>query len=298
MHTVKQGPMKEEPINECPVPKGILMIIGGHENKGENPEKDHNRKKEDRLSVLKVFVSLINSQDPVIEIVTSASSEGDVLFGEYLRAFHDLGVKRVGHIHHDDREKVLHEAASCIDRIKQTDAVFFSGGDQLKLTFLYGGTELLLCLKQRYIREQLVIGGTSAGAMAMSTPMIYAGNKDVQQIAGEVKITTGLEFLKDVCIDTHFVDRGRFVRMAQVVATNPTCIGIGIEEDTAIIIRNGIEAEVCGTGILITIDGRHIRSSNITEFGDNPKVTIRDLHVDVLSEGNSFIIPQTNPPHI
>lgn len=139
---------------------------------------------------------------------------------------------------------------------------FFSGGDQLKLTSTYGGSTFLTELKRKYIRERIIVGGTSAGAMALSTPMIYAGNKEVEQITSQIKVTTGLEFLKDVCKDTHFVNRGRFVRMAQVIVTNPTCIGVGIEEDTALVVRNGIEAEV-GSGLIIIIDGFHIVDSNI-----------------------------------
>jgi cyanophycinase len=144
----------------------------------------------------------------------------------------------------------------------------------------------------------MVVGGTSAGAMAMSTPMIYAGNQDVQQISGEIKITTGLEFLKDVCIDTHFVDRGRFVRMAQAIATNPTCIGVGIEEDTALIVRNGVEAQVCGSGIVIMIEGHEITQSNILDFGKKDAISIKNLKVHLMSKGDEFIIPQSNPPHI
>src|ERR1700759_2014593 len=133
--------------------------------------------------------------------------------------------------------------------------------------------------------------------MGMSTPMIYAGNEKVQQIAGEVKITTGLEFLKDVCIDTHFVDRGRFIRMAQVIATNPTSVGIGIEEDTAIVVRKGTEAEIIGSGTVIIIDGFHISDSNITEFDTGNRVSIQNMRVHIYSEGNSYHIPQINPPH-
>jgi cyanophycinase len=133
--------------------------------------------------------------------------------------------------------------------------------------------------------------------MAMSTPMIYAGNEDVQELGGEIKITTGLEFLKDVCIDTHFVHRGRFVRMAQVVITNPTCIGIGIEEDTAVVIKNGFEMQVIGTGLVIIIEGFGIRDSSINEFSEDKPVTARDLRVHLLADGATYLIPQLNPPH-
>ena len=152
-------------------------------------------------------------------------------------------------------------------------------------------------MKQKYIKEPVVIGGTSAGAMALSTPMIYAGNKEVQQIGGEIKITTGLEFLKDVCIDTHFVDRSRFIRMAQVLASNPGCTGVGIEEDTAMVVRNGLEAEVCGNGIVILMDGRQITSTNLPDAASRI-FSVRGLQVNILSKDDTFTIPQTNPPHI
>ncbi len=144
----------------------------------------------------------------------------------------------------------------------------------------------------------LVVGGTSAGAMVLSTPMIYAGNEDVKQLGGEIKVTTGLEFLKDVCVDTHFVHRGRFIRRAQVVGTKPTCIGTGIKEDTALIIRHGPEAEMTGSGRLIIIKGFDITESSMRDFSKKRPVSIRDLRVDIFSSGNTFAIPQMNPPHV
>jgi cyanophycinase len=185
-----------------------------------------------------------------------------------------------------------------LDRVKQADGIFFAGGDQLKYTSIYGGTRFLLELKDRYIHDKIVIAGTSAGAMAMSTPMIYAGNDEVQELGGMIKVTTGLEFLKDVCIDTHFVHRGRFVRMAQVIVTNPTCIGMGIEEDTAIVVRNGLEAEVVGTGTVIIIEGFGITETNIEDFANEKPISIRDMKVHILSGGNKYLISQVNPPHV
>lgn len=288
--------MDNEQYNLGPVPTGILCVVGGHENKGEKLEKGVQQGEYKPMEVLKTFVNLIDKEDCIIEVITTASSEGDDSFKDYVEAFNKIGITQIGHIHHDSRQEVLNE--DYMERINNADGVYFSGGDQLKLTSIYGGTKLLLRLKQRYIYEKLVLGGTSAGAMAFSTPMIYAGNKDVQQIAGEVRVTTGLEFLKDVCIDTHFVDRGRFVRMAQVIASNPTCIGMGIEEDTALIIRNGIEAEVIGSGIVIVIEGFGITNSNILNFGANEPVYIHDLNVKLLSKGNKYIIPKNNPVHL
>ncbi|WP_207532576.1 cyanophycinase [Desertivirga arenae] len=290
--------MKIKPINECPVPKGLLLVIGGKENRGEEPEKEVQKDNPERLEILKTFIKLTGKNAPVIEVISTASSLPDELFKEYNKAFTELGAKEVNQIHHENRDNALKESESCIERIKKADGIFFTGGDQLKLTTIYGGTPLLFELKIRYIRDGALIAGTSAGAMALSTPMIYAGNEDVQQISGEIKITTGLEFLKDVCIDTHFVDRGRFVRMAQVIATNPACVGLGIEEDTALIVRNGLEAEVIGSGVVVVIDGQQIKSSNILNHGEYASVSIKGLQVDLLSRGDKYVIPQTNPPHI
>jgi cyanophycinase len=290
---------KEKKVNReasCPVPNGTLLIVGGGEDKGNNSDKRETDDDSTPLEVLKSFIELIPNKKPIIEVITTASSEGDEAFDDYRKSFNEIGVKEVRHIHHTARKQLLED--SMAERLQEADAVFMSGGDQLKLTSIYGGTSFLRILKERYIYDELVIGGTSAGAMAMSTPMIYAGSKEVQQLTSAVKVTTGLEFLKDACIDTHFVDRSRLVRMAQVIVTNPSCIGIGIEEDTAIIVRNGLDAEVVGTGIVIIVDGFHIGESNIYEFTSEKPVSIRDLKIHLLSRGDKYRIPQCNPPHI
>jgi cyanophycinase len=286
--------MSKRVSNECPVPQGILYIIGGNENKGQENERKVPEKLIE-LEVLKAFTEEIKIKNPIIEVITTATGSGDESYKEYKKLFNKLGVKKVGHIHHNKRQEVLKDPL--LKRIEAANAIFFSGGDQLKLTSTYGGSTFLTELKNKYIRERIIVGGTSAGAMALSTPMIYAGNKEVEQITGQIKVTTGLEFLKDVCIDTHFVHRGRFVRMAQVIVTNPTCMGVGIEEDTALVVRNGIEAEVIGSGLIIIIDGFHIDESNIKDFTSENPVSIKNLKVHILGRGDKYIIPQVNPPH-
>ena len=282
--------------NHCPVPQGTLVIIGGKENKGEDAPEDKKKPADFiKLQVLEAFKTATHKREPVIEVITTASGEGAESFQQYQRVFEKIGVTSVGHIHHQSREEVMLDPM--LDRLKNADGIFFSGGDQLKLTGFYGGTDFLNFLKLRYINDKLAVGGTSAGAMAMSTPMIYAGNEEVQELGGEIKLTTGLEFLKDVCVDTHFVHRGRFVRMAQVVITNPTCIGIGIEEDTAVVVKDGVEMQVVGTGLVIIIEGFEIRSSSIKEFSEDKPVTARDLRVHLLADGDTYMIPQVNPPH-
>jgi cyanophycinase len=282
--------------NHCPVPKGVLVVIGGKENKGElAPENKEKPSDFIKLQVLEAFRKAVPKREPAVEVITTASSQSDELFADYQRVFTELGFAQVGHIHHNGRNEVLDDDLS--ERLENADAFFFSGGDQLKLTAYYGGTSFLQIIKDRYIHERVAIAGTSAGAMALSTPMIYAGNEDVQELGGAIKITTGLEFLKDVCIDTHFVHRGRFVRMAQVIVTNPTCIGLGIEEDTAIMVKNGIEVSVIGTGMVIVIEGFNVVQTEIEDFTNDKPITARNLNVHLLSHDQQYLIPQINPPH-
>lgn len=289
--------MDKKEKNGCPVPNGVLLVIGGAENKGEEKAKEKETPSDfKRLEILKKFIELTGKKTPGIEIITSATNDGAGTFKDYVKAFKELKIENIGHIHHTQRKEVTADV-QLLDRIQKADGIFFTGGDQLKYTSLYGGTTFLLHLKQRYIDHKVVIAGTSAGAMALSTPMIYAGNDEVQELGGMIKVTTGLEFMKDVCIDTHFVHRGRFIRMAQVVVTNPTCIGVGIEEDTAIIVRDGIFVEVVGTGTVIIIEGFDITEANMEDFTSKKPVSIRDLKVHILSDKNVYEIPQSNPPH-
>jgi cyanophycinase len=279
---MKGGQIKKyQHSNDCPTPNGTLMIIGG----------GHHRE-----VVMKEFFSLITQENPIIEVITTAGSEDvDGTFKEYKDMLESFGKCTVNHMHHEKRE-FIDEAESEV-RLNAAHAVFISGGDQLKLTSIYGGTSFLFLMTHRYIYENLLVGGTSAGAMALSTPMIYAGTGEKEMIAGAIKVTLGFEFLRDVCIDTHFVERGRTVRLAQVIATNLSAIGMGIEEDTAVIVRNGTEATVTGNGVVIIMDGKNSYGSNVTQFNDEMKLTIRNLQISILSKGEEFEIAQMNPPH-
>jgi cyanophycinase len=286
-----------EKTSECPSPSGILVIIGGKESKGQDKAPD--RKTPSgfvKSDILEKFAHLTGKRYANIQVVTSGSEEGGPMFEEYRKTFNDLGHRAIEHVHHSVRQEVL-EDNTLIRKMKEADAIFFAGGDQLTLTSLYGGSPFLTQLKERYISEKIVIGGTSAGAMALSTPMIYAGNEEVQEVSGEIKVTTGLEFLRDVCVDTHFVHRSRFVRLAQVIATNPGCTGIGIEEDTAVIVHDGLEAEVIGSGVVIVIVGSSIARSDMGNFTAKKPVSVRNLKVDILAPGDKFHIDLTNPPH-
>ena len=132
--------------------------------------------------------------------------------------------------------------------------------------------------------------GTSAGAMAMSNTMIYEGNATRAHLKGEVKITKGLSFVDTVIIDSHFEKRGRFNRLAQAVATNPSCIGIGLGEDTGMLITEGDKMEAIGSGLVIIIDGHHILHSNIADIPDGNPISIENLKVHFCEKGNGYII--------
>jgi cyanophycinase len=140
--------------------------------------------------------------------------------------------------------------------------------------------------------EEIVISGTSAGAMAMSNTMIYQGSSAGALIKGEVKITTGLAFIKDVIIDSHFDKRGRFGRLAQSVASNPSCIGIGLGEDTGVMISSNNHLEAIGSGLVIIVDGHGIRHSNIADLSEGQPISIENLVVHVLTKGNAYKLDQ------
>jgi cyanophycinase len=179
-----------------------------------------------------------------------------------------------------------------IERIKQCDGVMMTGGNQLRLSTIFGGTEILKILHHRLETEEIVISGTSAGAMAMSNTMIYQGSSAGALIKGEVKITTGLAFIKDVIIDSHFDKRGRFGRLAQSVASNPSCIGIGLGEDTGVMISSNNHLEAIGSGLVIIVDGHGIRHSNIADLSEGQPISIENLVVHVLTKGNAYKLDQ------
>jgi cyanophycinase len=175
-----------------------------------------------------------------------------------------------------------------IERIKECDAIMFSGGNQMRLTATFGGTQFLRILLERYTNEPFVVAGTSAGAMAMSNTMIYEGNATRAHLKGEVKITTGLGFLDDVIIDSHFEKRGRFGRLAQAIAGNPQCIGIGLGEDTGMLITEGTKMEAIGSGLVMILDGQEIMYSNIADIPDGCPISIENLKVHFCEKGNGY----------
>lgn len=272
------------------IPKGKLISIGGNEDKGTEPEPNFAQKNNlnfFELQILSRIVHETGGHDANIEVITSASSIPEEIGQNYQDAFSKLGCTNIHIMDIRNREDAM--KPEFLDRIRKCDGVMFSGGNQLRLSSIFGGTEFLEIVTERYLNEEkFIIAGTSAGAMAMSNTMIYQGSSSEALFKGEVKITTGLAFLKDVIIDSHFVTRGRFGRLAQAVAANPSCIGIGLGEDTGVMVTDGRYMEAIGSGLVIIIDGHDIRHNNIADLKEGSPLSIENLVVHVMAKGNHY----------
>lgn len=274
-------------------PKGKLIAIGGAEDKGtdlETGEIHRNNLNFFELGILRRLVEEAGGPGSRIEIVTTASMIPYEVGENYLNAFGKIGCTNAGVMHIRTRQDVMND--EYVERIRQCDAVMFSGGNQLRLSATHGGTEFLSILKRRYREENFVVAGTSAGAMAMSNTMIYEGNAMRAHLKGEVKITTGLGFIGNVIIDSHFEKRGRFGRLAQAVATNPECIGLGLGEDTGMLITEGNKMEAIGSGLVVIIDGHDILHSNIADIPEGNPISVENLKVHFCEKGNGYLIQE------
>ncbi|MFI5149349.1 MAG: cyanophycinase [Bacteroidia bacterium] len=273
------------------IPKGKLISIGGSEDKGTGIEPNFTQKTDlnfFEFGILKRILSEMKGPDSLVEVITTASVIPEEVGENYIQAFGKLGCTKVGVIHIKNRNDVL--LPEYTERIRKADGVMFTGGNQLRLSMIFGGTEFLRVLTERYTNEKFVIAGTSAGAMGMSNTMIYQGSSTGALLKGEVKITTGLAFIKDVIIDSHFVTRGRFGRLAQAVASNPGCIGIGLGEDTGVLITDGDRMEAIGSGLILIFDGHNIRYSNIADLPEGAPISIENMIVHVMAKGNHYLL--------
>jgi cyanophycinase len=275
------------------VPKGKLIAVGGAEDKGidlETGELYRNNLNFFELGILRRIVKESGGPTDRIEVVTTASMIPHEVGNNYLNAFGKIGCTNIGVMHIRNREDATNK--DYIERLHKADCVMFSGGNQLRLSSVFGGTEFLQVLQDRYQDEDFVIAGTSAGAMAMSNTMIYEGNATRAHLKGEVKITTGLGFMDDVIIDSHFEKRGRFGRLAQAVASNPSCLGIGLGEDTGMLVTNGNQLEAIGSGMVMIIDGHEIRHINIADIPEGNPISVEKLIVHLCAKGNGFLLKE------
>lgn len=270
------------------IPKGKLIVIGGAVNKGE--EDDFNNSPNSNpesfeLGILARMLKELDGENPRIEIIPTASNIPLETGEKYLEAFDRLGHSNIGVIQIYDKKDI--ENREYQKRVIEAQGVLFTGGNQLKLTTIFGGSDIIKSMLLKYQNESFVVAGTSAGAMAMSNIMIM-GSSSKALLKNEVNLARGLGFIKDVTFDSHFVKRGRFSRLFQAVATNPVCLGIGLGEDTGLLITEGNQMEAIGTGLVIIVDGENIKYTNIASVADNEPISIENLNVHILVQGNGY----------
>lgn len=270
-------------------PKGKLIIIGGAINTGSFAETQfglpQNMNFFERGILKRITTESAKDTESRFEIMTTASLIPEKVGEEYIKAFAQLDVHNVGVLNIASREEANNQAYA--ERIKQADVIIFTGGDQLRLSSIFGGTEIHRVLLDKYQNTEIVIAGTSAGAAASSKNMIYQGSSKDALLKGEVKITGGLGFIDDVIVDTHFVQRGRIGRLLYAAASNPGILGIGLGEDTGLYIQ-GNTMEAIGSGMVILVDGRQMADTNLTDVEMGQPVSIKNMVVHVMCDSDVY----------
>ncbi|MHA2031511.1 MAG: cyanophycinase [Candidatus Kariarchaeaceae archaeon] len=263
----------------------FLAIGGGMELSSKNP-------------IVRKFVELAGGKAAKITILPTASDYGHEIGPLYKDAFLEL-CDDVDFFIIDDRNDADDE--KCLNRLKDATGVFFTGGNQLRITSLLGGSQFIKILRSK-IEDGIIVAGTSAGASAMSNTMITWGRAD-EMVKGNLQLSPGLGFIANMVIDSHFVKRGRISRLLHLVALNPGSLGIGLAEDTGILVSKDQSypfLEVIGSRQVILVDGRSITHSNIANVKGKRPYTVTDVKVHVLGpqykydfDNHDIIIPDS-----
>ncbi len=275
------------------IPKGKLIIIGGHEEKGElrsqNLKIYKKKNAQTHFEILGSLILNIRRAHHIIEIIASASSIPEKMERLYIESYKDAGFTHVAFIKVENEKDARNEAS--IKRIKSAHAVFFTGGDQKKLVGLFAGTPLLAAISSKYHNDKnFIVAGTSAGAMAIPELIIAGGLIREVLYKRDIKIGKGLALIAGIIVDTHFIKRGRFARLAHAVALNPACLGIGLGEDTALIISEGNNAKCIGSGMVVLIDGSEINANNTESASGIQPIVIENLKVSIIAEGSNYLL--------
>jgi cyanophycinase len=250
---------------------GHLLVIGGAEDK-------YNERR-----ILKKFLELAGGEHAEVLIVPVASDFPEFAADVYTQAFRNIGVANPRVLRATSRQDVAH---ADVDKLLDgVTGVFMTGGDQMRLVSLLGGTKLAERMRQMVRDTNVVMAGTSAGAAAMSTSMIVRGDASSHPHKNAVKLSPGLGFLKNIIIDQHFSERGRISRLITAVSYNPYNLGIGIDENTAIILDGNGVLEVFGQGSTTIVDGSQITFNEIAEVADNEAFSICGVQFHVLRDG-------------
>ena len=252
--------------------RGFIVPIGGAENKDNDPH------------ILERFLRVSGGDDADIVIIPTASRAHET-GPRYEQLFRSLGARRVAVMDFDTRRD-CHEAGR-LQRLGDATGIFFTGGNQLRLTTLLGGTPVAKLIRAQNA-SGVAVGGTSAGASILSEHMIAFGDDGASAIAGSVRLAPGLGLTNRFIIDQHFRQRDRLGRLITALAYNPFAVGIGLDEDTAAFIGPDETLEVEGSGGVTVVDAAQVSFSSVDAAVDGQPICILGLTVHILTAGASF----------
>jgi len=260
--------------------KTILMAIGG----GEMREAGQ---------ILEEITRYLEKKsDPRVAVMTVATNDPEAAARKYTGLFRTLKAKHVDVVDVSVREDSFDEKS--LKKIEAADAIFFTGGDQLNITSLLGGSPLHELIQKRSSDGDVLIAGTSAGAAMMSSSMIISGESDAAPTVSGVEIAPGMNMVPDTVIDSHFSERGRHGRLLTAVAHSPQVLGLGIDERTAMVVRNG-EFSVIGQGAVTVVDGSQMEYSDLPYRKNSEAIGMFGVDIHVLPNGYSYSIKERKP---
>ncbi|HSM09941.1 MAG TPA: cyanophycinase [Lysobacter sp.] len=252
--------------------RGSIIPIGGAEQKLGDPR------------ILRRFVQLCGGADADIVVIPTASQLVDT-GARYEQLFSELGAGRVTSVDFDSRADGDDPAR--LDRIEQATGIFLTGGNQLRITTMLGGTGVARLIRTLNAHG-VHVAGTSAGASVLSEHMMAFGKEGGSPSAGSVRLAPGLGLTNRFVIDQHFRERDRLGRLLAALAYNPFVVGIGLDEDTAAFIRPDNTLEVEGSGTVTIVDASDMQFSSMDQAGENQPVCLLGLKVHILIAGATF----------
>lgn len=267
--------------------KGTLIPIGGNEDKGIDTHEAYHLEFIEE-GILSRVVRESGGPDATIAIIPTASRIPVEVGENYTEAFGKLGCRNVHVL--DIRKREESENQRNIELIRKADCIMFSGGNQALIIEKIGHTTIHEILLERYKNDNIVVAGTSAGAMCMSSEMITGGSSKESFFKGAVGMNIGMGFIPDLIIDSHFIRRGRFGRLAEAVAKFPKLLGIGLAEDTGLVIKNCSTFEVIGSGMVLLFDPSKLKHNNQKILSVGEPMSLSNLKTHVLSNGDRFNI--------
>jgi len=260
---------------------GHLLVIGGAEDK-------YNERR-----ILKKFLELAGGEKAEVLIVPVASDFPEFASDVYTQAFRNLGLANPRVLRATSRQDVVQADAN--ELLDGVTGVFMTGGDQMRLVSLLGGTEIATKLRGMVRETSIVMAGTSAGAAGMSTSMIVRGESASHPHKNAVRLSPGLGFLKNIIIDQHFTERGRISRLITAVSYNPYNLGVGVDENTAIILNSAGVLEVFGQGSATIVDGSKITYNEIAEVDEFQSFSVCGVQLHVLRDGLVYDFLERHP---